>query len=300
MNGCLRYVTLALPSHYPTLTLPSHYPTLPYPTLTLALHHPQNGSFMLYWLVLGILSSVGLGAGLHTFVLYLGPHIIRVTSTAATCGSANFSAQIEQYVSWIPEYTADAFTCPPDADPDSDVAIMDIVAKVAPACFFWGLGTAIGELPPYFVARAARWSSGEEAADDELAAVLASETSATAGEHLGAMERAKLSVFRAVHKYGFFAILLAASIPNPLFDVAGLTCGHIGISFWTFFLATAVGKACIKAMLQAVFYVVLFSPAAMEAVRSTINAAAAAMNHAINSVRDLCSLPIDLAHLRTH
>lgn len=282
MNGCLRYVTLALPSHYPTLALPELHS--PYPH--------QNGSFMLYWLVLGILSSVGLGAGLHTFVLYLGPHIIRVTSTAATCGSANFSAQIEQYLSWIPEYTADAFTCPPDADPDSDVAIMDIVAKVAPACFFWGLGTAIGELPPYFVARAARWSSGEEA-DEELAAVLASETSATAGEHLGAVERAKLSVFRAVHKYGFFAILLAASIPNPLFDVAGLTCGHIGISFWTFFLATAVGKACIKAMLQAVFYVVLFSPAAMEAVRSTINAAAAAMNHAINSVRDLVApLPI--------
>ena len=34
------------------------------------------------WLVLGIMSSVGLGTGLHTFMLYLGPHIIRVTLLA--------------------------------------------------------------------------------------------------------------------------------------------------------------------------------------------------------------------------
>lgn len=34
---------------------------------------------MLYWLVLGIMSSVGLGTGLHTFVLYLGPHIAKTT-----------------------------------------------------------------------------------------------------------------------------------------------------------------------------------------------------------------------------
>jgi len=26
---------------------------------------------------------------------------------------------------------------------------------VAPVCFFWGFGTALGELPPYFISRAA-------------------------------------------------------------------------------------------------------------------------------------------------
>ena len=31
--------------------------------------------FAFYWLILGIASSIGLGTGLHTFVLYLGPHI---------------------------------------------------------------------------------------------------------------------------------------------------------------------------------------------------------------------------------
>ena len=42
--------------------------------------------FTIYWLVLGIASSVGLGTGLHTFILYLGPHIAKVALTAAVCG----------------------------------------------------------------------------------------------------------------------------------------------------------------------------------------------------------------------
>jgi hypothetical protein len=31
--------------------------------------------FALYWIVLGVASSIGFGTGLHTFVLYLGPYI---------------------------------------------------------------------------------------------------------------------------------------------------------------------------------------------------------------------------------
>lgn len=42
--------------------------------------------FMLYWIVLGVASSIGLGTGLHTFVLYLGPHIAKVALTATVCG----------------------------------------------------------------------------------------------------------------------------------------------------------------------------------------------------------------------
>ena len=37
---------------------------------------------MLYWIVLGIASSIGLGTGLHTFVLYLGPWIAKVNIKA--------------------------------------------------------------------------------------------------------------------------------------------------------------------------------------------------------------------------
>ncbi|VDO55019.1 unnamed protein product [Onchocerca flexuosa] len=54
----------------------------------------------LYWIGLGILSSVGLGTGLHTFILYLvssyphplaiGPHIASVTMAAYECNSLDF------------------------------------------------------------------------------------------------------------------------------------------------------------------------------------------------------------------
>ena len=37
----------------------------------------------LYWLWLGILSSIGLGTGLHTFLLFLGPFIAKVTLARA-------------------------------------------------------------------------------------------------------------------------------------------------------------------------------------------------------------------------
>ncbi|KAJ6996007.1 hypothetical protein NC653_012784 [Populus alba x Populus x berolinensis] len=41
----------------------------------------------------------------------------------------------------------------------------------------------------------------------------------------------------------FFTILVLASVPNPLFDLAGILCGQFGIPFWKFFLATLTGKA---------------------------------------------------------
>uniref|UniRef100_A0A1A9WRE3 Uncharacterized protein n=1 Tax=Glossina brevipalpis TaxID=37001 RepID=A0A1A9WRE3_9MUSC len=50
----------------------------------------NNALFVSYWTGLGILSSVGLGTGLHTFILYLGPHIASVTLAAYECNSLNF------------------------------------------------------------------------------------------------------------------------------------------------------------------------------------------------------------------
>jgi len=41
--------------------------------------------FSAYWLILGVASSIGLGTGLHTFVLYLGPHIAKVAIASTHC-----------------------------------------------------------------------------------------------------------------------------------------------------------------------------------------------------------------------
>lgn len=44
--------------------------------------------------------------------------------------------------------------------------------------------------------------------------------------------------------------VLCPQIPNPLFDLAGITCGHFLVPFWTFFGATLIGKAIIKMHIQ--------------------------------------------------
>ncbi|KAM9117837.1 vacuole membrane protein 1 isoform 2-T3 [Pangshura tecta] len=95
-----------------------------------------------YWVGLGILSSVGLGTGLHTFLLYLGA------------------------------------------------------------------GTAIGELPPYFMARAARLS-GAEPDDEEYQEFEEMLEHAEAAQDFAS--RAKLAVQNLVQKVGFFGILACAS-----------------------------------------------------------------------------------------
>ena len=45
-------------------------------------------------------------------------------------------------------------------------------------------------------------------------------------------------------------IICFLQIPNPLFDLAGITCGHFLVPFWTFFGATIIGKAVIKMHIQ--------------------------------------------------
>ncbi|XP_066603758.1 vacuole membrane protein 1 isoform X2 [Prorops nasuta] len=197
----------------------------------------------LYWIGLGVLSSVGLGTGLHTFVLYLGPHIAAVTMAAYECGGLNFPE---------PPYP-DQIVCPTTIDPTWSAGIINIMRKVHVEAMLWGAGTALGELPPYFMARAARTSHRDHKSDDfdqedlkELEALEALEN----GENVPFVMRVKLTMKHFVQKAGFWGILACASIPNPLFDLAGLTCGHYLIPFWTFFGATLIGKAIVKMHIQ--------------------------------------------------
>ena len=90
----LRDGTLALAQYRLTMLL-----TLLLGSVVLGLHHTPGPyqevlhsweeylAWCGWWVGLGILSSVGLGTGLHTFLLYLGPHIAAVTMAAYECGS---------------------------------------------------------------------------------------------------------------------------------------------------------------------------------------------------------------------
>lgn len=53
-------------------------------------------------------------------------------------------------------------------------------------------------------------------------------------------------------------------VPNPLFDLAGITCGHFLVPFWTFFGATLIGKAIIKMHIQKVFVIIAFNESLIE------------------------------------
>ncbi|KAJ2799989.1 hypothetical protein H4R21_003349 [Coemansia helicoidea] len=195
----------------------------------------------LYWVVLGVLSSVGLGAGLHTFVLFLGPHIARVTLTAHECASVSFAVR-----------GAGAFQCARSAGPDL-ASFAAIMRKVLVESLCWGAGTAVGELPPYFIARAASVAGTGEAEHQRL------QRQAAAGGALALKDRALLRIYGLLQRFGFVGILVFAAIPNPLFDLAGITCGHFKVPFWTFFGATFLGKSVIKSTLQASVVVTAFS-----------------------------------------
>lgn len=118
----------------------------------------------------------------------------------------------------------------------------------------WGFGTALGELPPFFMARAAKLS-GQDIDDEEYNEYRAYIDGNKSAEDVdGIFTKFKIRLEKimeyGIKKIGFFGILAAASIPNPLFDLAGITCGVFLIPFWTFFGATVIGKAIIKMHLQ--------------------------------------------------
>jgi hypothetical protein len=211
----------------------------------------------LYWLGLGVASSIGLGTGLHTFILYLGPFIAEVTLAAYECQSLDFPE---------PPYP-DAIVCPGNETlaKAAGLSILSIMSKVRLESFMWGAGTAIGELPPYFMARASALSSFENRRQsseideelEEFEQLLKAEKEGTAS--LSVSDRMRITVFKVIKKVGFWGILLCASIPNPLFDLAGITCGHFLVNFWTFFGATLIGKAIVKMHMQKVLVIFLFS-----------------------------------------
>lgn len=172
------------------------------------------------------------------------------------------------------------------------------MSKVRLEAFLWGAGTALGELPPYFMAKAARLSGYDPEDDDDLKEFEELQKKREHGDHLSLLERAKVSMERVVERIGFLGILACASVscravfnlisslkgceqryvpdipqvPNPLFDLAGITCGHFLVPFWTFFGATLIGKAIIKMHIQKVFVIIAFNESLIERVMDLLGA----------------------------
>lgn len=105
-----------------------------------------------WWLILGILSSIGLGAGLHSGVLFLFPHIFKVCLAVESCGHTSFDVRDDV---WLRDNT---LHCEPRSMPgehsthSEDVTTLDLFSKVVYTGMIWGIGTAMGEVPPYLFA----------------------------------------------------------------------------------------------------------------------------------------------------
>lgn len=229
--------------------------------------------FALWWIGLGVASSIGLGSGLHTFVLYLGPHIAMFAVRASQCGRVDFKAVHYDTPQWGFPSSWQHKECSELGEPmfprlatdgleSYVVPIFKVLLQVQLEAVLWGVGTAIGELPPYFVSRAARLS-GEKVKELEDLVNLPEEL-----DHPSLYDRLKVWGLRRFSQLGFFAILIFASVPNPLFDLAGLMCGHFLVPFWKFFLATLMGKAIIKTHIQTLFVILACNPHVLEALEA--------------------------------
>ncbi|KAJ6996000.1 hypothetical protein NC653_012778 [Populus alba x Populus x berolinensis] len=227
--------------------------------------------FGLWWLALGVASSIGLGSGLHTFVLYLGPHIALFTIKAVKCGRVDIKSSVYDTIqlhsgpSWL-DRNCSAFGPPMYSSlQGSRIPLTSILAQIQLEAVLWGIGTALGELPPYFISRAASMSGSKlevmkefESSSEEDNTIMATQ-----------MKQIKNWLLSHLQYMNFFTILVLASdilsrnsfpcwllqVPNPLFDLAGILCGQFGIPFWKFFLATLTGKAIIKTHIQTAFII---------------------------------------------
>ena len=84
-------------------------------------------------------------------------------------------------------------------------------AQVRLPAFAWGLGTAIGELPPFFAARAARLA-GEEDEGHHDVMKLAEKADRDGLGTLELSERAMVISYRVMKHLGFVGIMLLASV----------------------------------------------------------------------------------------
>lgn len=214
--------------------------------------------FTAWWLGLGILSSIGLGTGMHSGMLFLFPHILKVVYSAEHCHSTDFSVNHNMWFNPAMPQTQLLFDC----EVDTAAPLPEFWAmwhKVVLAALIWGIGTAIGEIPPYLVSYGAAMSGDtDEELEEELADVNAGDDAAD-GFVARNFRKMKAWMVDFIKRNGFWGVYLMSAWPNAAFDLVGMCCGHFKMKFWTFFGATVLGKAFTLRPLQAMAFVGVFS-----------------------------------------
>ncbi|KEG04448.1 conserved Plasmodium protein, unknown function [Plasmodium vinckei vinckei] len=203
---------------------------------------------IIWWMALGILSSVGLGCGMHSGVLFLFPHVYFICSTSEYCNSLNFDSRINMWNSLLP--TGNYFECLSKGD--GNITLFKLFMKIYPYCFIWGVGTALGELPPYMTSF---YASKAKLYDDDYEEF---EKDIKEGKR-NIVTAMKKWMIDFIKKYGSISVFLLSCWPNIMFDLCGICCGHFLMPFKNFFIPLVLGKAVVKTIFQAFFLIFIFS-----------------------------------------
>ena len=133
----------------------------------------------------GILSSIGVGTGLQSGLLFLFPFIFKITSASQRCQSLDFDYERDVFFAdpssiyycphahnngANPATSGPVFTQYADAHAVDveKITYFEVLMAVMPAAVVWGAGTAIGEVPPYALAYAAAKAGDNQATLDEI------------------------------------------------------------------------------------------------------------------------------------
>lgn len=93
-------------------------------------------------------------------MLYLGPHIALFTLKATLCGRVDLKSapydtiQLKRVPSWLDKSCSEFGPPLMISAAGSRVPLTSILPQVQLEAILWGIGTALGELPPYFISRA--------------------------------------------------------------------------------------------------------------------------------------------------
>lgn len=215
--------------------------------------------FVSWWVGTGVASSVGVGTGAHTGMLFLFPHIHKVCMFAAECPSLDFDTRSNVWGRADVDFVCDCVNgTRSSANPYKEggaagdwISVLRVFAKAFPAVFLWGSGTAMGEIPPYALSYAAA-SSGKR--DKDLEEELADEDADDV------LNRTKRWMVDIIKENGMWGVFWLSAWPNAMFDLCGMCCGMLLMPFGEFFFGCWLGKACVKAPSQLLVFVLLFVP----------------------------------------
>ena len=197
----------------------------------------------LYWFVLGILSSIGLGTGLQTGVLFVFPYIISTYNQNKDDLLISLNNTYTESNSDTLNYTLDTNSTTNTYSLSND-DIYGLIYKTYFACLrvalVWGVGTALGEAPPYLIAY------NIDISDKKATSNLYKMFGDNEEKVRGYIEK----TIYYLKRHSFTTILLLSAWPNAVFDMCGVSAGLVKLSFSQFIIPTIIGKAFIKNPIQ--------------------------------------------------